>query len=180
MSTRFDLLLHPVRMRIVQALAGGRRLSASELAVRLASMPSTTLDRHLDVLIEEGAVVIADERQEAASDEPSYRLNQEASITPADLRLATPADHMRYLSTFVSGLLDTYSRYLKRPQLDPVDDGVSVREMILHLTKDELRTLKQDLYERIQREFPNEPGDDRAPHVLAWIIMPEEPPRDDS
>jgi len=166
-------------MRIVQALAGGRILSARELEARLASMPSTTLERHLGILLQEGAVVITDEGQGAAAMETFYRLNQDASITAADLRMATPADHMRYLTTFVSGLLDTYSRYLKRPRIDPVDDGVSVREMILNLTQDELRLLKQDLYARIQREFLNEPGDDRSPQVFAWVIMPEEPPRED-
>lgn len=174
MSTRFDLLLHPVRMQILQAFAAGRVLSMRDLRARLANMPPELLQHHFGELVAGGALVVAGERPGDEDAEPLYRLDKAASITPTDLRMATPADHLRYFTTFVAGLLATYSRYLRRPKVDPVEDGVSVREMTLHLTSAELNALKQDLYERIQREASNELEGERRTHVLAWVIVPEE------
>lgn len=42
-----DLLLHPVRIRIVQALLDGSELTTGELTARLGDIPVATLYRHV-------------------------------------------------------------------------------------------------------------------------------------
>lgn len=91
---------------------------------------------------------------------------------------ASPSDHMRYFTTFIAGILGTFSRYLKRPNVDIERDGVGYRQITLHLSDEELRSLAADLDARLRREAGNEPGAGRRPRVIARIFMPEEQPCD--
>jgi DNA-binding transcriptional ArsR family regulator len=47
-----DLLLHPIRLRIVHAMSGGRTRTTSELSTHLADVPKTTVYRHVGLLTE--------------------------------------------------------------------------------------------------------------------------------
>jgi DNA-binding transcriptional ArsR family regulator len=83
-------LLHPVRMRVVLALAGGQPMTVQELAERLGDVPIATLYRHVRTLAEAGILVTAGERQVRGTVERSYTLDRDrAGISPADL--ATPS-----------------------------------------------------------------------------------------
>lgn len=179
-TSRFDLLLHPVRMQIVQAFVGDRRLSAQELGARLADVPPATLYRHLNVLHEGGILDVVEERQVHATTERVYALPEERmSITPQEALQATPADHMRYFTTFVAGLLGSFARYLKRTDPDLVRDGVGYRQVTLSLTDEELRALTADLDDRMRREVDNEPGHGRTPRTITRIVLPEVQPADE-
>jgi DNA-binding transcriptional ArsR family regulator len=179
-SRKFDLLLHPVRMQIVQAFVGDRQMSAQELGERLADVPPATLYRHLNALYEGGILQVAGERQVRGTTERFYTLPQERmSISPEEMRAATPGDHMRYFTTFVAGLLGSFSRYLKRPRIDLAADGVGYRQITLHLTDDELRALVADIDDRLRRELDNATGGDRTPRVITRIIMPESQPKEE-
>ena len=51
-----DLLLHPVRLRIVQAFLGDRALTTSDLAAELADVPAASLYRLVARLVDDGAL----------------------------------------------------------------------------------------------------------------------------
>ena len=53
-----DLLLHPVRLRIVQAFLGDRALTTAELGTELPDVPPASLYRHVGVLVEGGVLAV--------------------------------------------------------------------------------------------------------------------------
>ena len=53
--TRCDLLLHPVRLRIVHAMSGGRIAHHSDLCASLPDVSKATVYRHVGLLAEAGA-----------------------------------------------------------------------------------------------------------------------------
>ena len=53
-----DLLLHPLRLRIIQLLFDGRRLTARQIAAAQPEIPQATLYRHLHQLVEGGVLVV--------------------------------------------------------------------------------------------------------------------------
>lgn len=176
----FDLLLHPVRMRIIQALVGGKRMTVQELGERLATVPMATLYRHLNALADGSVLVVVEERRVRGTVERVYALQEERiSVPPEAMARVSPADHMRYFTTFVAGLLGSFSRYLRRSNLDFERDGVGYRQVTLQLSDQELRALLDDLNERMARDLANEPAPERRPRVLTRIVMPEEPIDDD-
>ena len=176
-ETPFDLLLHPLRMQIIQALIGGRRMTAQELGERLADVPTATLYRHLNLLVEGGMLDSTEERRARGPSERVFTLPEERlAIAPSELARVSPADHMRYFATFVAGLIGSFARYLRRPTIDLARDGVGYRQVTLNLTDEELVTLVTDLDARMRRELANDSGDGREPRVITRIILPEDHP----
>src|SRR3712207_7822816 len=98
-----DLLLHPVRLRIVQAFLGDRTLTTADLRTELPDVPPATLYRHVGVLAEAGVPTVVGERKARGAAERSYRLVTEAASGGPAGAAATSADvHRRALPTFVA------------------------------------------------------------------------------
>ena len=174
-QSRFDLLLHPVRMRIVQAFTGGGQYTAQELGARLDDVPPATLYRHINALVEGDVLVVVEERRVRGTVERVFALPEERmSIPEEELARAGPADHMRYFTRFVAGLLGSFGRYLRRPALDFRRDGVGYRQVTLLLSDEELIALIADLDARMRREVGNAPSPERKPRILTRIVMPGE------
>ena len=58
-----DLLLHPVRLRIVQAFLGDRALTTAQLAAELGDVPHASLYRHVSLLAKAGVLHVVAERR---------------------------------------------------------------------------------------------------------------------
>ncbi len=50
----FGLLVHPVRLRIVHAMSGGRVLTTSDLCARLPDVPKATVYRYVGLTFAAG------------------------------------------------------------------------------------------------------------------------------
>ena len=58
-----ELLAHPVRLRIVHAMRGGRTLTTAELGARLPDVSKAMLYRHVELLATGGVLEVAGERR---------------------------------------------------------------------------------------------------------------------
>jgi Helix-turn-helix domain len=168
-----DLLLHPVRLRIVQAFLGGRVLTTGELGAELDDVPTASLYRQVARLAEAGVLVVAGERKVRGAAERSYRLEPEAASVD-DAATMSVEDHRRAFATFVAALLADVDRYLdragKRPDL--LADGVGYRQAALWLDDEEHAELVSDLREvvRARMELPERPG--RRRRLLSTVLVP--------
>ncbi len=70
-----ELLLNPVRMRIIQELAPGQNVTASELCAAVSDVPRTTMYRHIKLLLDSGIVSVVAERKIRGSLERTLALN---------------------------------------------------------------------------------------------------------
>ncbi|WP_432995860.1 helix-turn-helix domain-containing protein [Dactylosporangium sp. CA-233914] len=181
-SERWAMLaLHPVRIRILRAVAGAR-LTTHDLVTRLPDIPHATLYRHLATLVKSGLIEVVEERKVRGAVERVYALPADgAPLDAAALASATLDDHARYFTAFVSSLLSEFSRYLSRERIDFTADGVGYHQLVLHLTDAELAALAADLNQVIGPLLNNQPGDGRVPRLLATILMPaDQPPATDT
>jgi len=69
-----DLLLHPVRLRIVQAFLGDRALTTGELRAELPDVPPASLYRHIARLVDAGVLGVVSERRVRGAVERTYIL----------------------------------------------------------------------------------------------------------
>lgn len=177
MSSRFELLVHPVRLQILHAFgAGDLRLTHDELVARLEGMAPAILETHLTILLDSGIIEMVGEGEKR-----EYRVVQgETFVSSTDVLKATPADHLRYFTTFVAGLIENFARYIRRPDATVAESGISYRQVTLHLTKDELSRLTEEIEVLFRRDLQNPPGDDRKPMVISRIILPEVYPSDET
>jgi DNA-binding transcriptional ArsR family regulator len=174
-----DLLLHPVRMRIVHAMSGGRTRTTSELCARLPDVPKTTLYRHVGLLADGGVLEVADEQRVHGAVERHYRLRQDRTKIDLDAAKAmTLDDHRHAFAGAVAALLAEFNGYLDRDGVNPPADGVGYRQGTLWLDHDELLALVEDLQAAFVARGANEPAPGRRPYLLSAIFFPTDAPED--
>jgi predicted DNA-binding transcriptional regulator YafY len=168
-----DLLLHPVRLRIVQAFLGERPLTTSQLAAELPDVPAGTLYRHVATLTKAGVLQVVAERRVRGAVERTYMLRLHASqIGPSEVAAMTPDQHAQAFMAFVAGLLADFDRYLAAGKPDPVRDRAGFRLAALWLTDAELEAFLRDLAAVIQPRLAQAPGSKRRRRVVAGVMLP--------
>jgi hypothetical protein len=171
-----DLLLHPVRLRIVHAMSGGRLRTTSELCAELADVPRTSVYRHVGILAAADVLEVAGEQRVHGAVERRYRLRQDRTrIERETVAAMTIEDHRRTFTLAMSVLLTEFNAYLDRPGADPVTDSLGYTQFVLWLTDDERGRLISQVVAAITAVRDNEATPDRAPYLLSPIIIPAEP-----
>jgi predicted DNA-binding transcriptional regulator YafY len=169
-----DLLLHPVRLRIVQALLGNRTLTTAQLADELGDVPTGTLYRQIALLSQADVLQVASERPVRGAVERSYSLRVEATkIDPAELATMTTDEHANMFRAFVAGLLADYDRYLSSGIPDLIRDGAGYTIAGLWMSDAEFAEFARDLQQVFQSRLDNQPGEGRRRRIVASIIIPD-------
>jgi DNA-binding transcriptional ArsR family regulator len=173
--TSADLLLHPVRLRIVQSFLGDRSLTASDLRRELPDVPPASLYRHVARLVDAGVLSIVAERRVRGAVERTYVLRvTAASINIDEIERMSRDDHRQAFIAFVAGLLGDVDRYLERADFDPVRDGAGYRLAGLWLDDAEYGEFLRDLARAIQPRLANAPGPGRRRRILGTVLLPGE------
>ena len=115
-----ELVAHPVRLRIIHAMRGGRTLTTSELCVLLPGVSKATVYRHIGVLADAGILEIAGEQRVRGAVERRYRLRQDrASVSPETFNSVSREDHRRAFAAAMAALLAEFNAYLDHDDADP-------------------------------------------------------------
>ena len=172
MRTR-DLLLHPIRLRIVQALVG-QPMTPLALRDRLGDVAQATLYRHIKHLHDGELIKVVRERQIRGGVEHTYAIVEEAvHLDGEQLEDATPDDHMRYFLTFIGTLIANYGAYLESGDPDLATDRVGYQQVPLWLTDDEFDEVAAELSHAVRSRFDNKPGHGRRRRLITSIVMPD-------
>src|ERR1700730_3543634 len=115
-----ELLLHPARLRIVHAMAGGREQTTGELCARLPEVSKVTVYRHVALLAEAGFLEVADEHRVHGAVERRYRLRQDRPRIDAVAAAAMSLDdHRRGFAVAMVVLIAEFNAYLDREGANP-------------------------------------------------------------
>jgi DNA-binding transcriptional ArsR family regulator len=173
-TSRADLILHPVRMRLLVALAR-RQLTAGQLSERLPDVPQATLYHHLGILTRAGLLHVVSERPVRGTVEKRYALADDtALLSPADLAHASREDHLRYFTLFVATLLADFARYLQQDApLDFVADGVGYRETPFYLSDEEFAQAAVAVNHALRPFLDHQPAPHRRRRLFATIVFPD-------
>ena len=171
--TTADLLLHPVRLRIVQAFLGDRALTTGQLRAELPDVPPASLYRQVARLVEAGVLAVVAERRVRGALERTYVLRTSAAtVSLDDLEKMSTEDHRQAFLAFIAALIGDFDRYLARGEIDLLRDGVSYRLMGLWLSDNELAELAREMFRVLQPRLANAPGPARQRRVLATVLLP--------
>jgi len=171
---KLDLLLHPVRMRLINAMAGALVLTTSDLCARMPDLPKATVYRHVARLVRGGVFEVVGERRVRGAVERQLRLTRErARIDTEASRSMTLEDHRRGFTSATAALLVEFNRYLDQGA-DPVEDGVSYRQGTIWLRRADVARLHRDVT-ALLRKLDRAPGKDRTPYLLSTILFPTAP-----
>lgn len=171
--TSAELLLHPVRLRIVQAFLGDRALTTAALRSELPDIPSASLYRQIARLVDGGVLSVVAERRVRGAVERTYVLRAAAARIGADeVAKMSPDEHRQAFLAFVAGLIGDADRYLARSHVDPIRDGASYNLAALWLDDAEFAEFLRDLYTVVQPRAANAPRGGRTRRVLATVVLP--------
>lgn len=170
-----DLLLHPVRLRVVQAFLGDRALTTSQLGAELPDVPPASLYRHVARLVDAGVLSVVAERRVRGATERTYVLRTSAASVDLDeLATMTNEQYREMFLAFVAGLIGDFDRYLDKGDADLRRDGVGFRLAGMWLTDDELKELSQEFLRVLQPRLANAPTAARRRWILGSIFLPGE------
>jgi hypothetical protein len=168
-----ELLLHPVRLRIVQAFLGDRALTTSQLSAELADVPAASLYRHVSRLVSAGVLQVVAERRVRGAVERTYVLRLAAARVPlADLETMSAEDHRQMFLAFAAGLIADFDRYLARGKVDFARDGVAFGIEGLWLTDAEYTDMMLDIYRVLEPRRANAPKPGRRRRLIASVFLP--------
>lgn len=168
-----ELLVHPVRLRIVHAVSGGRTMTTTQLCARMPDVSKATVYRHVDTLAGAGILEVDGEQRVRGAVERRYRLRRDRAVIDAQTAAAaSPDDYRRAFAAAVAALLGEFDSYLDRDGADPAADLVGFRQHALWLTRDELTALIEDLRAAILPRLAHDAAPGRAQYLLSPIMFP--------
>jgi DNA-binding transcriptional ArsR family regulator len=175
-----ELTLHPVRLRIVHAMAGGRTRTTSQLCEALPDVPKATMYRHVSLLVDGDLLEVVGEERVHGAVERTYRLIAGSAVVGRDAAAAMSVeDHRRGFAVAMASLVAEFNAYLDRGDAVPIKDSVSYIQAALWLNRAERARLVESIRTMITSVRDNTAGRGRRPFVLSPILFPigDEPPQ---
>ncbi len=168
-----DLLLHPVRLRIVKAFLGDRALTTSQLVAELDDVPPGSIYRHVALLTEARVLQAVAERRIRGAVERTYTLRLFAArIGPGEAAAMTTEEHGQAFMAYVAGMLADADHYLADGHSDALRDGVDYQVGALWLTDAEFAELLRDLATVFAPRLANAEGEGRRRRMVYTVFLP--------
>lgn len=103
--TKLELIMHPIRFRIMQVLSS-RQLSEADIAHHLTDIPASLVARHVAMLLEAGTLTqLPDGRYGIAAGGDTFDAD--------DISEITPEQYTAYFGVFANGLIQNFAGYVK-------------------------------------------------------------------
>ena len=171
--TRADVILHPVRMRVILAL-NGRTLTPKQLAAELKDVAPATLYHHLNLLTDAGIARVVEERLVRGTlHEKLYTLSDASTILSLEEIAAASKDELRQLFlTFVSKLIGDHARYLDLKKSGYYTDA-GYHQNPVYLSDAEFVQFRKDLNAALLPWLKKESAPGRRRYLLTTILLPE-------
>jgi DNA-binding transcriptional ArsR family regulator len=178
--TSAKLLLHPVRLRIIEAFLGDRKLTTADLRAELPDVPPASLYRHLARLIDAGVLDVLSERKVRGTIERTYVKHSQLNISRTELAQLSREELRRVFLSHVAALLTDIDHYLERDDTNVRQGGATFRIAALWLTDDELRELAARFGKLLQPYLDLPATPDRTRRVVRTIVLPGDDAREAS
>jgi hypothetical protein len=179
-----ELIIHPVRLRIIQTL-GMDRLTAAEISAALPDTPRSSMYRHLRLLLEGGMIQVVETRLVNGIQEKVYAMAQSAFLHEQDVAGLSAAQHQQMFAVWMASTLQAFSDYLSRSELEHGRpelgvDQAGYTEVVYFANDAEMaafsRALNDALRPLIDGREANEIDSPRRKRKLATITYPLESP----
>ena len=168
-----DLLLHPVRLRIILA-AAGRQVTAQQLATELPDIPQATLYRNINTLAAAGILSVVRERRVRNTIEKTYALPKEGMLlTMEDLKDAQPEDYIRLFTRSLGLQLGYYIRYIQQGDVDFARDNVTFHMFPVYLNEEETQKMGEAVNAALLPFVNNESSPERQRFILGLMSLPD-------
>jgi len=161
-----EVILNPVRLRIIQALAASKTLTATELCEKISDVPRTTIYRHISILLEYSILTVISEKKIRGSLERTLALNIE-EITKHN----TVENADQNALAFLINRYARFHNYFSGESPDPGKDKIFLNNTVMMMDDDEFDRFLLELRE-ILIKYSFETANGRRARDISIISSP--------
>ena len=182
-STMNDLLLHPIRLRIVSAITSGR-VTAKDMTKALPDIPQTTLYRHINVLVDGGVLQVVDEIPQRGTMERVFGFKVPPSLSREDLTGLSKDEYQQTFTLILTSLLQEATNSLNNipdeEEIDLLGAGYQFSQAQFNLNDEEFEKFNKDILNLMMAASKNKPSGERKRRIFSYLFIPLiEPPESD-
>ena len=161
-----EVILHPVRMRIIQELSTKHQLTANELGEIIDDIPRTTLYRHIKLLIDHHILIIEKEQKIRGSLERTLKLNLH-EITKHNT-IENAADNA---FGFLMAQYAKFHDYFNENNPNPAADRIFLNNRVMLMDNDEFDQFIEELRQLLLK-YSFDKKNQRIPRDISIISSP--------
>lgn len=178
MSNKVEILMHPVRIKICQALLRNKEegLTPLEMVKILKDVPQATLYRHIQVMVDAGIVSVIKEKKVKSVSEKYYALNEEEiRIGGEEWGKVSIEEKLDYISYYQLLLMTQYQSYLEKlEEQNSQEDRSTFSVVELKLDDEHFTQFQNELNELMIKYYHTKSNTIDAPvRTIAITIIPE-------
>ena len=163
-----EVMLNPIRLRIVQQLALQASMTATELCEKINDVPRTTLYRHINILLENDIVSVVAEKKIRGSLERTLALNIEEIKKHNTLENAP-----QQMLAFLMNRYVRFHNYFNGENPNPGRDRIFFNNTIMMMDDKEFDQFLTELRDLLIK-FSFETASGRRPRDISVISAPVE------
>ena len=170
-SSIAEVVMHPVRLRIIQQL-GGRSLTTAQLRAALPDVTQATLYRHVATLVDSGILSVVEERKVRGAVERTLALGDRmAHVGQAELRAMSAAQLRSAFLAFLGDVSADFDRFVNGEDAE-LRDFVGFGRVPLYVDAGDLAAIQAGLSELLA-PYLAERDDGQRRVSLATVLIPE-------
>lgn len=163
-----EIILNPIRMRIIQELSTGQTITANELCERISDVPRTTMYRHINILIENSILTVVSEKKVRGSLERTIALN-----IPEILKHNTLENADQNAFGFLMSSYAKFHKYFNGENPDPAKDRIFLNNTVMMMSDTEFGMFMEDLRQLLLK-YSFETAETRKARDISIISAPVE------
>lgn len=178
MNNKVEILMHPVRIKICQALLRNKEqgLTPLEMVKILKDVPQATLYRQIQILVDAGIISVIHEKKVKSVSEKYYAINEnEMKINGDEWSQVSIEEKLDYISYYQLLLMTQYKNYLEKIEQENQKEDQSTFSVVeLKLDENHFTQFQNELNELMTKYFHATNSDPDAPaRTVAITIIPE-------
>jgi DNA-binding transcriptional ArsR family regulator len=162
-----EVLLNPIRSRIIQYLARNQKATAGDISSLMTDIPKTTLYRHLKILYKHKIIMVVEENRVRGSVERTYSLN----LKTIDEK-NTKENALGNAFGFLMKIYGDFDRYFSEENKKPSADKIFLSNVSLLMNDDEFDELFKKINGLLAEHLNNKPNKERKQRSLSFISSP--------
>lgn len=166
-----DILLHPVRMRIIQALVEAESATTANIIEKLQDTPTSSVYRQIAKLQEAGVIVAVGERPVRGVTEKTYAIAEKyRRVNQADISTFSQDELAVLYRAYLAGMSSLFDRYVQG-DYGIAQDNLTFAQASFWATDSEMKKFLNDVSTAIVKLSQNT-SENRKRYTLGTIAIP--------
>jgi DNA-binding transcriptional ArsR family regulator len=166
------VLMHPIRIKIVQELGLRKQATTKELLSSCGDVSQATMYRHINELLKNEIIIVASENIINGIVEKVYTMNSlEIFNINSNPKQYTPDDFLNMFTQYTIALLNDFYQYMKNEHaMDNIEHNIGFSGNSVLLSDEETVEMMKEIYGSIGSKMSNEPNDERKLRKVSVIL----------